>query len=332
MDELAFFTIVLDTLAGLVLFLLGVEHLAQGFEELAGQRARRLLTRFTANRWAGVATGAVATTVLDSSSVTIVMVIALVQAGVMSFSHALGVVLGANIGTTIGSQVIAFEIQRFAPIALIAGLGLRFIRPWRRSREASQVLLGAGLLFFGLDYLGQAMSPMKVHTPFVEWMAALGEQPAMGVLAGCVFTLVIQSSSATVGTAIIMASEGLLPLSSGIAIMLGAEIGTVSTALIASVGRSREAIRIAVFHLLFNVGTVALGLLFIHPLTGFAQALTPGAGVARHLANAHVLFNVLGVLLVIGFLPLIARGLERLIPSQRVPRVQAPIVVREAGT
>ena len=324
MQELDFLSIILGTIAGLVLFLYGVEQLATVFQDIAGERARSLISQFTSNRFTGVLTGTVATTILDSSSVTIIMVIAMVHSGLLTFVQSLGVVMGANIGTTVGSQIIAFEIHQYAPIAMAIGAVLRFGGKTERHKNTGMVFFGAGLLFFGLDYLGDAMSPLKEHQPFIDWMATLGEHPLMGVLAGAAFTLVIQSSSATVGTAIIMAMEGLLPLSSGIAIMLGAEIGTVSTTIIATIGRSRGAVRTALFHLFFNISTVILGLVAIEQITQFAQWITPGGTVARHIANAHVFFNVFGVALFIGPLPWLAKLLYLIIPEKTYASLSEP--------
>jgi phosphate:Na+ symporter len=314
-----YFQLAMGVISGLALFLIGMELLASGFEALAADRAKSLIARFTKTPLAGVGTGALACTVLDSSSVTIIMVIAMIEGGLMNFNQALGVVLGANIGTTIGSQIIAFQVHEYAPIAMLAGLILRLGGKSEYWKRIGNVALGFGLLFFGLHYLGDAMSPIKGQPAWMHWLASLGDHPLKGALAGCVFTLIIQSSSATVGAAIALASEGLIPLSTGVAIMLGAEIGTVSDTLIATIGRSREAVRTAVFHLLFNVTTVALGLALVGPLTQFAEILTPGGTTARHLANAHVAFNVLGVLLVIGFVPAISRALQGLVPPKHEP-------------
>lgn len=309
------FQLVLGALAGLALFLVGIDLLASGFEAIAADRAKALIARFTRNPLAGVGTGAVACTVLDSSSVTIIMVIAMIEGGLMNFEQALGVVMGANIGTTVGSQIIAFEVHRYAAIAMAAGLALRLGGKTAAWKRTGNVVLGFGLLFFGLDYLGDATAPIKDEPAWMEWLASLGEQPLKGAAAGCLFTLVIQSSSATVGLAIALASEGLIPLGAGIAIMLGAEIGTVSDTLLATIGRSREAVRTAVFHLLFNVSTVALGLALIGQLTDFARYLAPAGSTGRHIANAHIAFNTLGVLLFIGLIPLISRILHWLIPK-----------------
>ncbi len=305
----------MGVVAGLVLFLLGIEHLAEAFGALAVEHVRKLVSKFTTSPLAGVGTGAVACTVLDSSSVTIVMVIAMIEGGIMTFAQALGVVMGANIGTTVGSQIIAFQVHDYAPVGMLIGLVLKLGGRSEKQRQVGGVLLGFGQLFFGLGHLGETVRPIGQDPSWMNWLASLGKVPIKGALAGCLFTLIIQSSSATVGMAIVLAGEGLIPLSAGVAIMLGAEIGTTATAILATIGRSRAAVRTAVFHLFFNVTTVALGLLFVAELATFAQWLTPGGSTARHVANAHVAFNVLGVLL---FLPLVrqaARALYGLIPA-----------------
>lgn len=309
--------IVLGLVAGLALFLYGVGRLASGMRAAAGDRMKQLLERATTNRVAGVLTGAAATAVLDSSSVTIIMVVALVDAGLLTFVQSLGVILGANIGTTVSSQLIALDVQRYAPLAMAAGLLLGVLArrrdPAGRWAHAGAALFGLGLVFFGLAQMGDAVEPLKASGRFNAWMAGL-ERPLVGVAAGALTTLVIQSSSATLGIAITLAAQGLLTLPAGVAVMLGAEIGTCADTLLATLGRSREALRAGVFHLLFNVATVTVGVALVVPLADLARAL--GGGPARQIANAHVAFNVAGVLAALVVLGPAARALERLVPAR----------------
>jgi phosphate:Na+ symporter len=315
-SNLDYFKIIMGALAGLVLFIYGVTRLAQGLEFVAGDRMKNLVGKFTSNRFAGVLTGAVATTLLESSSVTIIMVIAMVSAGVMSFVKSLGVVLGSNIGTTIGAQLISLEINLYAPILMGTGALLHFISRDHFKRNVGLVLLGFGLLFFGLEVIDSAMSPFRNYRPFLAFMERLGEQTALGALVGAVFTVLIQSSSATVAIVITMAGSGLISLPTGIALMLGAEVGTCADTLVATIGRGRAALRTGVFHLLFNLSGALVGIMFASQLAQLAQAVS-GESVGRQIANAQLLFNLIGVVLVVGFLPIIARGLERLLPDTK---------------
>ncbi|MBG1262224.1 Na/Pi cotransporter family protein [Nostoc commune] len=308
--KLDIFKIVTGALAGLVLFLYGVTRMAEGLEAIAGDRAKELISKFTTNRYAGIATGTVATTILDSSSVTIIIVIAMVSAGLLSFVESLGVVLGSNIGTTIGAQIVAFNISDYAPIAMFVGLLLILLGKKERWKQIGLVILGIGLLFFGLDTIENAMEPFKDYQPFIKLMETLGNNALLGAGVGALFTVLVQSSSATVAIIVTLASQGLISLPAGVALMLGAEVGTCADTLVATFGRERPAVRTGIFHLLFNLTTAAVGIVFATQLAGFAQWFSQliGAGdnVARQIANAQLIFNLLGVALFIGFLPLMA--------------------------
>lgn len=309
-------TIILEVLGGLVLFLYGVMQLARAVEPLATDRARQLLGRFTTNRFAGVATGTVATTALDSSSVTIILVIALVNGGLLTFTQSLGVIMGSNIGTTISSQIFALDLEGYAPLILLVGFFL-FVtaRGSERRTHIGLAVLGLGLVFFGLHYIGEAVSPLRDDPRFMRWMAGL-ERPIVGLAVGAIATIVIQSSSAMLGIVITLASQGLLTLPAGLAVMLGAEIGTCADTLVASIGRTRAALRAGVFHMAFNVTCAAIGVLFIDKLAALAMALPGGGSLTRQIANAHVAFNVLGVAAFIGFTPVIARLLTHVVPDR----------------
>lgn len=302
-------------LAGLVLFLYGVTRLADGLRKLGGDRTKEIIRKFTSNPFAGVLTGTVATTILDSSSVTIIMVIAMVDAALMTFSHSLSVVLGSNIGTTIGAQIVAFKIDQYGPIAMALGAGLHFFGKSDRLKQIGLVIFGFGLLFFGLYVIGDAMEPFKNYKPFLDLMKRLADHPLQGAAIGALFTILVQSSSATVAIVVTLASQGLISLPAGIALMLGAEVGTCADTLVASIGRGNGALRTGIFHLLFNVTTAAIGIAFATQLAGLAEAVSFGGETGRQIANAQLIFNIVGVLAVIGFLPLIAKILEKLIPE-----------------
>ncbi len=315
--------IILEVLGGLVLFLFGVFQLATALEPLASDRARELLGRFTTNRFAAVLTGVVATTILDSSSVTIILVIALVNGGLLTFVQSLGVILGSNIGTTVSSQIFAFDVEQYAPLVLLGGF-LLFVtsRRSRRRRDVGLAVLGLGLVFFGLHYMGEAVIPLRRNEQFMQLMTGL-ERPLVGVAIGALATVAIQSSSAMLGIVITLAGQGLLTLPAGLAVMLGAEIGTCADTLVASIGRTRAAVRAGVFHLGFNVISAAIGVLLIDQLAVLATALPGGESVPRQIANAHVAFNLVGVLAFLPFTARIARLLERLIPDALAEKQRA---------
>jgi phosphate:Na+ symporter len=313
-------TIILEVLGGLILFLFGVFQLATAIEPLATDRARELLGRFTTNLFAAVLTGIVATTILDSSSVTIILVIALVNGGLLTFAQSLGVIMGSNIGTTVSSQIFAFNVEQYAPLVLLVGF-LVFVtsRGAAHRRQVGLALFGLGLVFFGLQYMGEAVAPLRDDQGFMQFMTGL-ERPLVGVAAGALATIAIQSSSAMLGIVITLASQGLLTLPAGLAVMLGAEIGTCADTLVASIGRSRAAVRAGVFHLTFNIISAFVGVLLIGQLAALSGAMPGGDSLPRQIANAHVAFNILGVLAFLPFTARIARLLERLIPEAGAAR------------
>lgn len=310
-----FFAMAMGALAGLVLFIFGVTRLSEGLEEIGTDRMKGFLSKCTTNRFAAVLTGAVATTLLESSSVTIIMVIAMVSAGVLTFVQSLGVVLGSNIGTTIGAQIISLDIAQYVPILMFSGLLLLFVGKTNTQKNLGIILFGFGLMFYGLEAIDEAMKPFRNYQPFIDLMQTLGKNPLLGAIVGAIFTLIIQSSSATVAIVITLAGSGLISLSAGVAIMLGAEVGTCADTLVATIGRGRPALRTGVFHLLFNLVSAILGIIFAPLLVQLVLSVSAGAGVDRHIANAQVIFNLIGVAVVILFLPAIALLLERLIPN-----------------
>lgn len=310
-----FFKMAMGALAGLVLFIFGVTRLSEGLEDLGTDRMKNFLSKCTTNRFAAVLTGAVATTVLESSSVTIIMVIAMVSAGVLTFVQSLGVVLGSNIGTAVGAQIISLDIKNYVPLLMFFGLLALFLGRTHLQKTLGIIVLGFGLMFYGLEAIDEAMKPFRGYQPFIDLMAQLGDNPLLGALIGAIFTIIIQSSSATVAIVITLASSGLIGLPAGIAIMLGAEVGTCADTLLSTIGRGSAALRTGVFHFLFNLICASVGILLAPQLAQLALAVSGGAGVGRQVANAQMLFNILGVVLVIGFLPVISNVLAKFIPD-----------------
>lgn len=308
--------IVLTLIGGLVLFLYAVGNLSETVKEWAGDQARDFIARFTKNIFLAVIVGTLVTIVLDSSSAVIILTIVLVNAGTLTFRQAIGIVMGANIGTTVSSQLIALDVGKYSPIALLIGLFLLFVSRNPQINRTGKILLYFGMLFFGLYTMENAVEPLQGSPQFVEWMSGL-ENPLYGTLVGGIVTIILQSSSATVGMVITLAKESLISLPAGIAVMLGAELGTCADTLIAAARSSRQAIKTGLFHLIFNVLTVALGLILFVPLVALIEKISGESEIKNQIANAHILFNVLGVIVFIGFVPVFEKVLNWAIPDER---------------
>ena len=311
-EPFSWVTLAMGAIGGLALFLYGVDILATSLKQTQGGRFQRLLRRSAANRVVALTSGTAATVVLDSSSVVIILLIAIVDAGLIPFAGALPFVLGANIGTTFSSQVFAWNIDTYAPVLMAAGLAWKALARSDRAKQRATVLLGLGLVLFGLNIIGTAAEPLQQRPEIVAWLRQL-ENPLLGVLAGALVTVAIQSSSAMMGIVITLAGGGLITLPAGIAMMLGAEIGTCADTLLATIGRSRAAVKAGLFHLAFNIVSVAVGVLLIERLARFGAATAGDTG--QSIANAHVLFNVAGALLMLPFVAGAARLLDRLVPD-----------------
>lgn len=228
----------------------------------------------------------------------------------------IGIILGANIGTTFSSQLIAMDIGRFAFIPLLIGLIISFFARSARWKNSGEAMLYFGMLFFGLYVIESSVEPLRKSEVFLEWLTRL-DNPVSGALTGGLVTLIIQSSSATVGLAIVLGKQNLLSLAGGIAVMLGAELGTCSDTMLATIKGSRNALRAGVFHLGFNLITIVVGLLLIEPFVALIEVGFPRAPLNRQIANAHVIFNVIGVLIALPFTGLADKLLTRLIPDKR---------------
>ncbi|MDJ0665095.1 MAG: Na/Pi cotransporter family protein [Acidimicrobiia bacterium] len=314
------FTVVSGLFGGLALFLMGMDRLTKSLRLLAGDRMRGILTRLTTNRFAAAGTGAGLTAVIQSSSVTTVLVVGFITAGLMTVQQSVGVILGANIGTTVTAQIIAFKVTRYALALIAVGFVVRFVSKNDSRRAQGGLVLGLGMVFFGMSVMGDAMSPLGDLAGFQDWMAGMSN-PIAGVAAGAIFTAVVQSSSATTGVVLALAFEGLISLEAGIALVLGANIGTSVTAQLAALGKPRAAQRAAWVHTLFNGIGVLIWLPFIPLLATFVEGI--GGDLARQIANAHTVFNVVNALLFIGFTNQLAALVERIVPDLEVePLVQ----------
>ncbi|MBK7130389.1 MAG: Na/Pi cotransporter family protein [Crocinitomicaceae bacterium] len=314
--------IILSIIAGLVLFLFAVNNLSTALKNALGDNAKKWISRFTGNTFSSLIVGIVVTTLLDSSSAVIIITIVFVNSGFLTLKQSLGIVLGANIGTTVSSQIIAMDIGKYSPVFLLIGFVLLMISKSDKITHAGRVILYFGVLFFGLFTMENAVEPLKDEAFFTEMLKKI-ENPVTGAMIGAIVTLVIQSSSATVGMAIILTKKGLLTVGGGIAIMLGAELGTCSDTLIATIKGSRDAIRTGMFHLIFNFVCILIGLIFYFPFLNLVKYISATASVERTVANAHMLFNFLGVLLFIWTIPFAVKLLHKLVPDKKIKKLQA---------
>jgi len=324
----------LGLFGGLSLFLGGLQLLSEGMKKAAGQTLTQVLGKLTTNRFMGAITGAFVTGILNSSTVTTLLVVGFISSGMMTLAQSVGVIMGANIGSTVTAQLLAFNLSAYSLGPVAIGFFMLFTAKSDKPKYYGMMIMGIGLVFYGMGLMSEAMTPLRSYEPFLEILKSL-ENPAAGILAGAIFTAIVQSSAATVGIAIAMASEGLLALPAGIALALGANIGTaVTTALMGILSsKSTEAVRASVVHVAFNIIGVLIWLPLIWLLVDIAVWISPTSPeaegtaraaleVPRQIANANTFFNIMNTLLFIGFTGWFARLAEWLVrdraPSEGV--------------
>lgn len=319
--------LVIGLLGGLALFLFGLEQLTSMLKSVAGTRMRNVLAKVTTNRFKAVLAGSFTTAIIQSSSVTTVLVVGFVSAGLMTLQQSIGIIMGASIGTTITAQVIAFKVTQYALVAVIIGFSMQFFSHNDRMKRYGMMVLGLGLVFYGMTMMGDATRPLRGYQPFIDLLTQM-DNPLLNILLSAAFTAVIQSSSATTGVIIVLGSQGLISLEQGIALVLGANIGTCVTALFAAIGTQRQGLRTALIHVMFNVAGVVLWFGFIDQLAQLSRWLSPAtteltgtarlaADIPRQIANAHTIFNVGNTLVFIWFTGVFAKLVTMLVPEQR---------------
>ncbi len=331
--------VVYQVLGGLGLFIFGMRIMSEGLKRVAGQRLRTVLAAVSSNRIIACATGALVTSIIQSSSTTTVMLVGFVEAGLMTLTQAIGVILGANVGTTVTAQLIAFKLDAYALPAIAVGVFLRFFVLSKRWQQWGEVLLGFGMLFYGLATMKTGLAPLRSSPAFINFLTGFQAQDLreilLCVLLGTVMTIAVQSSSATVGITMALASQGLISFEAGVALILGDNLGTTITAELASIGSSLRAHQAARAHTLFNIIGVLLIIsvfpYFINTVTYLTLNLQ-GIGlpdllvgeekpfISRHLANAHTLFNTLNAVLFLSVLPWLVNTAIRLTPPGKNAR------------
>ncbi len=299
---------------GLALILYGMQLTGEGLQRAAGGHLRHLLTSMTRSRLAAVGSGAVVTALIQSSSATTLMLIGFVSAGLVSFRQSLGVILGADIGTTFTVQLLAFRIQELALFLVGVGFAMSFFARRGLAKNVGQAVLGFGFLFLGMRVMTEGIAPLATHELTRQVLLAFAASPVLGILAGAFLSATMASSAATIGLALSLANQGLLGLAGAIPVVLGANIGTCATALAASLRSSSDARRVAAAHIAFKVLGVALVVPFIQPLTGLVAQTAQDT--ARQIANAHTLFNVAISALFLPFASVAARAVIALVPEE----------------
>ena len=324
-QALDWFTMLMWLFGGLALFLFGMEQMIKGLLTIAGEQIKNVLAKMTTNRVMGAVVGAGVTAVTMSSSVTSVLAVGFVSAGLISAGQAAGVIMGANLGTTITVQIVAFKVTNFALLMIAIGFVIQFAAQLRKKIAIGQLIMGLGLIFFGMNVMSDGMEPLRDYQPFLDIMQQM-QNPLLGILAGFIFTAMVQSSAATIGIVIVMASSGFVTLPAGIALAMGANIGTTVTALLATIGKSREALRTALIHLQFNVFGVLIWLPFIPELADMALYLTASeaangdvintaaANTPRDIANANTLFNLISLIIFLPLIPVFLWVVNKLVP------------------
>ena len=326
--------LVIGLLGGLSLFLYGMEKMSEGMKKTAGDRMRNILAALTSNRFIGMTVGAFVTMIIQSSSATTVMLVSFVQAELMTYVSAISIILGANIGTTITAQLVAFKLTDYALLLITIGFVMTMFSKKDSVKHIGEAILGFGILFFGMKLMSDSMKPLRDFQPFIDIMSDL-ENPIIGILIGAIFTALIQSSSAFTGIVIVLAQQGMLTLEGGIPLIFGSNIGTCITAGLASIGTIRDAKRVAIAHVFFNIGGVLLFIFFIPQLAELVRWMSPVSeltGTAklamespRQIANAHTIFNITVGLVFLPFTTILAHYVYKVLPDKEIEEGTVPV-------
>ena len=306
-------SIIIQLMGGLGLFIYGMKLMGDGLENAAGESLKIILEKVTSNRLMGVAIGAIVTAIIQSSSATTVMIVGFVNAGLMNLSQALGVIMGANIGTTITAQLVAFKLDHVAPLFVFIGAALVMFAKAKNRREIGNIILGFGILFTGMGIMSSSMSPISNSPAFTQVIVAIGNNWFIGIVAGMAITALLQSSSATTGILIALASTGTIDISIALPIVFGCNIGTCITAILASIGTNKTAHKAALLHLVFNLVGTLIFIPFLGILGSFVQ--TTSNDISRQIANAHTVFNIVNTAILLPFSNYIIRFVNKVIPG-----------------
>jgi phosphate:Na+ symporter len=310
--------ILISLLGGLGTFLYGMKMMGDGLENSAGDKLKGIFDKITSNPAKGIATGAIVTMLIQSSSATTVMVVGFVNAGLMNLYQATAVIMGANIGTTITAQLITLNVDFLAPVCLAIGAAVVLFSKGNKAKQIGYIILGFGLLFLGLELMKDAMKPIAKSDIFNDLILKLKGHAILGILFGALMTALVQSSSASTSILVALASTGSLPIDVAVPFLFGCNIGTCITALLASIGTAKTAKKAALIHLLFNFIGTAMFIPLIPLLTWAVQMITPGTGgteIQRQIANAHTIFNIVNTFILVWFIKALVALVNKLIPG-----------------
>ncbi|WP_040210118.1 Na/Pi cotransporter family protein [Clostridium polynesiense] len=306
---------IIGLIGGLGLFLYGMKLMGDGLENSAGDKLKNILEKVTSNPLSAVLVGTLVTMVIQSSSATTVMVVGFVNAGLMNLYQAAGIIMGANIGTTITAQLVAFKLDMLAPIAVGVGTVFTLFAKEKRRRDIGSIVLGFGILFMGMGIMSSSLEPISNSPHFTQMILAIGENKFLGILAGLALTAVVQSSSATTGILIALAGTGSIGMNVALPIIFGCNIGTCVTALISSIGTSKTARKAAFVHLAFNIFGTLLFLPFMDIIANIVQTISP-LNIKRQIANAHTIFNVSNTIIMIPMIKYLIILVNKIVPGE----------------
>ncbi|WMJ80381.1 Na/Pi cotransporter family protein [Clostridium sp. MB40-C1] len=308
------YIMIFQLLGGLGLFVYGMKLMGDGLQKAAGEKLKKILEVLTSNRIFAVLVGAGVTAIIQSSSATTVMTVGFVNAGLLNLFQAAGVIMGANIGTTMTAQLIAFKLSDVAPLVLAIGAAMVLFSKKKKTRDIGDIVLGFGILFVGMEIMKTSMEPLGEMESFKNLVLTLGKHPVLGVLVGLAMTATVQSSSATIGILMALAGTNAITLDAALPILFGDNMGTCVTALLASIGTTKNAKRASLIHLTFNtIGTVIFMLCL-----GLVLKIVPilGGDIQRQIANTHTLFNIVNVIIQVPFIPLLVEFVNKLVPGE----------------
>ncbi len=308
------FKIVLILAAGIALFLYSIRSLSAILQLLFTERAQDIVQKYTKNIVLSILIGMLVTMLLQSSSAVIIILIILINASALKFRNAIGLIMGANVGTSFSSQIFTLDIGAYSLFIVLLGFLIWLLNKKDSYRDIGMVVLHLGLLFVGLYLMEESVAPLRDSPLFEEWISR-ADNRFEGAFFGAVVTVLVQSSSVTVGMAIVLGKQSLITIAGGIALMLGSELGTCSNVLLATVKGTRPAIKAGVFHFLFNLSSIVLGLIFFDPIIDLIKYVSAGSGIDNHIANGHMMFNIASVLLFTPFASQVQRLLDRMIPD-----------------